>query len=371
MDGIYAARGNTSRGIFNALKIPCYNFYMSFSVDVVNLLLYSAQQLGVMLGVGSASILLVAYLVSLRDGVVDSKEEQFGRAVTRVQTIGLWIIILSGLAITAIHISNGALDIVLSPAFLFKWILIAVLFGASLFRQTNPYPHFIWEGITGATWYALFIVHILAPVVAWIDLIVLYTVWTGGFVLCFVAIFYAMHPGAKRIAALQPQAPQPLQKKPPEQKPVVKPVPKLSPIPNQPRIDPKPMASSAQMRPIIPAVAQKPRVAPPLPPVPRAAPQQRLPEHIPAPMPMIEAEASKTLQVLPPIQKAPLKPIVPVPKKPAMEVPRKPALAVPTKPAPQKAADPDENPGLPAIRVMPRTPQDVDKQNRASTVQFS
>jgi hypothetical protein len=51
---------------------------------------------------------------------------------------------------------------------------------------------------------------------------------------------------------------------------------------------------------------------------------------------------------------------------PAVPVPKKPVLAVPQKPV----EDPDAHVGLPTIRVMPQTPQEVERQMRASVVQF-
>ena len=327
---------------------------MSFSVDAVNLLLYFAQQLGVMLGVGAASILLVSYIVSMRDGRVDPEEDAFGHAVTTIQTVGLWVIMVSGLAITAMHISGGALDIVLSPAYLFKWLLIGFLFSASLFRQRSAYPHFMWEGIVGANWYALFIIHVVAPIAMWVDLIVLYVIWVVGFVLCYAAIVYAMHARPAR-APREAQKPKPA---PVVQKIVEKKV-------EEPKIVSKPIVQSVPKP--VPVAA---RVTPP--PPPERPKISALPEHVPAPLPVIEQ--LRELLVKMPIPKAPQKPPMEVPAKAAMSVPHKPpAVPVkpPIKPVEQKITDPDENPGLPAIRVMPRTQSDVDKQNRASAVQFS
>ncbi|HVV39225.1 MAG TPA: hypothetical protein VHD31_02765 [Candidatus Paceibacterota bacterium] len=337
---------------------------MSFSVDVVNLILYSAQQLGVMLGVGSASILLVAYLVSVYDGTIDPKEEQFGRAVTRVQTLGLWIIILSGLVITAMHISGGALGIVLSPAFLFKWLLIALLFGASLFRQNKPYPSYIWEGIIGANWYALFIVHIIAPVTNWVDLFIIYILCGAAFVLCYMAIFRILRaPSLKQRQKLSKPAAVTEKKVIEPKKEAPKPVPKSTPPPQPkpaPVVQQKPTASPPQPKPVVP----KP-VPPPTPVAAKPAPIPPMPERPHAPLPIVAQ--SHELAVAPRLPKVTPAPVMPIPVAPTLSVPIKPA---PIKPTGQDALDPDENPGLPAIRVMPRTPQDVDKQNRASTVQF-
>ena len=66
---------------------------MFFSGEMVALVLYGFQQFGVMLGVGAETILLIVYLMSLRDGVVEPKEVQFARAIRKTLYIGLCIII--------------------------------------------------------------------------------------------------------------------------------------------------------------------------------------------------------------------------------------------------------------------------------------
>jgi hypothetical protein len=289
---------------------------MSFPVDLVNLILYCVQQLGVMLGVGAETIILIVYFLSMRDGRIEPKEEQFGRAVHRVLRWGLLLIISSGFLITAIHLIFGQLDILFAPAFLLKWLLIAGVWGMEVWRHKQAYVDYIWEGLAGANWFALFALHILAPVAAWADLLVLYVIWIAGFMVCFVSVVHTM--GIPVPARRQKGAPAP-------KKVFVSPPPAPTPVPPAPRK--------------------------------------------PAPMPVV-AHAEHLLPAV----------VIPAPHKPPMQVPHKPAPVIPPLPhkpenkiaIPQKPeAGAPHHIGLPAIRVMPRTQEDVDNQNRASVVQLS
>lgn len=161
-------------------------------MDVSNLILYSIQQLGVMLAVGAETIILVAYVLAIRNGVVDSQEEHFAKAVKRVLFVGLFLIVISGLAITALELLAAHQLIVFSPAYLFKWCLIAL--GVVLARATwgNSFKKGLLEGVAGATWYALFAVHILAPVATWPQLLMLYTVWLIVFVLTWTGLVFVL-----------------------------------------------------------------------------------------------------------------------------------------------------------------------------------
>lgn len=168
---------------------------MLFSADFINLILYSFQQLGVMLGVGAETIVLVAYLLAIRDGTVDSQEERFARAVKHVLYTGLGFILFSGIAITLMEMAlrNGA--IVIMPAYLFKVLLIAIVLVLARFTRGNTFTEGLTEGFAGATWYALFVVHILAPVASWGQLFVLYAAWATGFTACWVTIVFMMRGG--------------------------------------------------------------------------------------------------------------------------------------------------------------------------------
>jgi len=152
---------------------------MIFGVVIVNLILYCAQQLGVSLGLGAETIMLVAFVSAMKDGVVDEREAQFLRATRNVMWVSLVLIVVSGIGITALHLLAGQAATVMTPAYLFKILLIAAVI--TLTALLHKLPETFAEGLLGGTWYALFLVHILAPVTSWANLITLLVVWLVGF----------------------------------------------------------------------------------------------------------------------------------------------------------------------------------------------
>jgi hypothetical protein len=324
---------------------------MSFEVYLFNLIVSWLQEIGIILGVGAETIVLVAYIMATRDGVVDQKEEQFGRAVQRVLSVGLWLVLISGIGAVLFHLyANSVGDELyghleqnlLAPTFLFKWVLILGLLAASLLVR-RPYPHYLWEGFIGSQWYALLIVHVLHFYAAWLDIAVVYVLWSAGFMLAWAAL---THGTRLKI----PEQPQPYIQKPviaamppPIAKPMPPPVLEMKVVPpSQPIAKPIP--------PPVPVAKPTPLPPPPL-------PKPLAPKPILIPEPVIKPIVTMT---------APHKPEELPPALPHKPIPEKP----PEKPVMEQITDPDQNPGLPAIRVMPRTPEDVDTQMRASVVQF-
>lgn len=275
-------------------------FYMP---GVVDLLLYSTQQLGVMLAVGAQTIVLVAYLLSIRDGIFDSQEERFGHAVKKVLFVGIIFILISGAAITALEFFAGHEALVFAPAYLFKICLIGVLVFFSLVLRGNSLPEGVLEGLVGGTWYALFVVHILAPVAAWNQLIILYVVWIIGFMACWSFLLFVMRGKAAAFSD------------------VVK-------------------APSAQM----PATSQPPP-RPYMPPTPPVSARQKIQASAPLP---------KQTQSAPYVG-VPLK-TAPQPMPPTAQPPLLPRMS---NPAPARTAQPPIN--LPTIRVMPRSPEALEQ----------
>ena len=315
-------------------------FYVTAG-ELVTLGLYLMQQLGVMLGVGAATVTLIAHLVSTRDGVVEPTEARFARTIERLLMVGLFFIIVSGVAITAIHSLEGEAQLIFTPAYIFKWLLIGVVALPLIAGHKNPFPPILFEGFIGATWYALFILHVIAPITTWVDLALLYVAWTAGFLVLWTGLARLIHANNFTLALAKkseaPAAPKPVVATP-APKPTPKPVVTITPAPKLPTPPPAPVAPLTPK--LVAAVA-------PTKPVAAAAP------HKPAELPPAHVLLSP-------------KSAEPVPAKPALSVPAKP----PTKPE-EKVEDPDQYPGLPAIRVMPRTPEDVDKQLREAIVQFS
>ena len=287
--------------------------------------LYLVQQLGVMLGVGSAAIMLVAYVVANRDGTVDAGEATFARTIERVLMVGLFLMISSGMGITILHLLSGQSDTIFTPAYILKWYLIVVVTLPVIIGHVNPFPTLDLEGFFGAHWFALFILHIVAPIASWIDLIIAYVLFVVVFHVFWGIIARALRarvglPSVKQ-APPAPAAPKPVA--PPV---VIKPPPQIAPTP-------KPVvASVAPAKPAAPAHVAA-TVAP----------------HKPAELPAAHTTPAKPA----------------VPSKPVLSVPAKPPLK------PEEITDLNVNPFLPTIRVMPRTPEDVDKQLRASVVQFT
>ena len=270
---------------------------MALESEIVRLVLYATQQLGVTLAVGGQTIVLLAYLISMRDRVVDTKEAQFSRAVKAVLFSGRGLVILSGFGITALHYIGGEFAILFAPAYLFKWLLVALVVVFSFDVGKRLAPPWVGEGIVGGTWYALFLVHILAPVTTWENLLVLYGGWLGAFFLIWIVLVFGTRE--RKNSPPKPTAPLP-------------PVAPLGAVPNIPSIKARFSTSTN------PILAPKLVVTPP----------------------------------------------------PAPVMPPPPPLPPPPAEKPPAITDPDAHPGLPAIRVMPKTPQDIDTQHRASVVKL-
>jgi hypothetical protein len=334
---------------------------MFLSADFINLILYCVQQVGVTLSVGAETILLVAYVQAMRDGVVDIKEAQFARAVRSVLRWGLIAIVASGIAITVLHVMAGEGAVIFSPAYLFKWCLIILAMSVTLLSSyVSPS---ILEGVGGGTWYALFLVHILAPLTTWTNLLTLYVVWMIGFVLVWWALMLLLN-GRKTetpnniatiAATLPPMAAQPKPASPkPASSPVVVP-PKPTPPPPPVQVKPLPVyipVVTPAPAPRIAPVVQAPPITPPPPPAPKPVPMP--PPNLPAIVP----------------QKPVITPTVTIPKPPQPPPAQSQTPKVGMTADASGEIDPDKDPGLPAIRVMPKTKEELETQNRATIVRF-
>ncbi len=274
---------------------------MIFDVELINLLLYCAQQLGIALGLGAQTIMLVAYVSAMRDGTIDDTEAQFLRATRSTLWVSLVLIVLSGVAITALHALAGQGATIMTSTYLFKSLLIAAVI--VLTALLHVLPETFVEGLLGGTWYALFMVHILAPVTSWMNFLTLWAIWLVGFNLIWYVIVFSnrqrVHPppiGKSSEAMI-------LQKsKPPAPKPPRKPFFNFSFFAKAP-VKPELFAATA------------PQPVPPPPPQPQQFQQIRL-----DPVP-------KTLPVAAPEALAPIEVKVPLP-------PPMPALQIKTDPAP-------------------------------------
>ena len=294
-------------------------------LDLINLGLYSLQQLGIMLGVGSETIVLFAYLLAVRDGVIDPQEDRFARTVRRVLLVGMTLIVFSGALITAAEYFSPDRAVIFEHAYIFKCGLIGIAFILAGIRGAPTARGRLVEGFAGANWYALFIIHILAPQGAsWLELLIAYAVWMTGFVFCWTAVARAVQtPNGSRTSL----------------KAVADPfLVKTDKIPAPP-----------QGITSIPIPVSRP--TPPPPPVISPPPP-------PKPIPPPTVVATQPQRTIPP------PPAPPAPKSNPIK------LTIPTAPPPPTPGSlitPDFNAissvsGLPAVRVMPKDKTELEKQ---------
>lgn len=307
--------------------------------------IYVIQQLGVMLGVGAEAILLCAHLVAVHRREPEVMEGSFPRAARVALGSGLMLMVLSGFAAVALHGAVGQLDILLAPAFIFKWILIAFVLIAFLGQRFLVEWSNLLAWFAGGTWFALFLVHSLAPVITWLDLLILYVAWMTFFALLWSVFLVLMHGG--KLPAIHISLP----------KPTPKPVLPQAALP----LSPKPVLPSPKL--IAPAPPLKPVIVPP--PVPTPVPLPALAPKPVAPPPQILSVAPEPhapLPVPPPTPPPPPRPQVVPPPRPQVVLPPKPPVApVQPAPAPAPAASSTEGSSLAALRVMPKNLDDLTK----------
>ena len=213
-------------------------------------LIYVAQQLGIMLGVGAQTVLLCAHLLAVHHGDKENPHVTYAEAARFALVIGLFFIVISGLFAVVVHLLSGQVDIVLSPPFLFKWALIIVLLAAFFLQsRLREWVNFYYA-FTGTTWYALFLVHSLGPITSWGSLWVLYILWGILFALVWWGFVALMQRDSKKTA------PRPLP--PPVIITVKKEVPK--PLPPPPKPIPPPPPPPAVVVPVPPPPVRKPGI---------------------------------------------------------------------------------------------------------------
>ncbi|MEI7719919.1 MAG: hypothetical protein WCI89_01785 [bacterium] len=185
-------------------------------LEILNLIFYSLQQFGMAFGVGAETIVLIAYLMAVRDGTVDDEEERFTKAARTVAGVGIFLLLASGAGITLTHYLHGETSIVLAPAFLFKWSLIGIVTSLRMLNRGNSLGSGLLEGFSGASWYALFLVHILAPAAGWSILGIIYGGWLVGFALFWTALVFMVR-GSRNIRTVQKSETRSAQKSVPTQ----------------------------------------------------------------------------------------------------------------------------------------------------------
>lgn len=324
-------------------------------VEIFALGIYSVQWLGVVLGVGAEVVLLCAHLIALHQHKpqwLDSVS-----AVRAAQFTGLFLIIVSGIGAIAYQFLIGQPGLLLQAVFGFKWALIVALVVVYVLEKRVAHGRAVLEGFAGATWLALFLVHSLAPIAGWLDLIVYYVAWLVVFSLGWGAFVLIMKRTGKVAAAAlvldiepAPVAAKVVPKPAPVVAPIAAPVVAAAPasvIKPVLHVVPPPPPPKPVVKPVVHVAPTVIKVAAPIPPPPQAV----------APKPM----AAPVVAAVKPAKPAGL----PVVERLEIEAPH--AVVVP-KPAQTEHYKPDYN-NIPGLRVMPQRMEDLHLQNRAPIVQ--
>lgn len=278
---------------------------------LVDLFVFIVQQLGIVLGTGAEVVLLYCYIRALHHGAVGADHSVLVRGSRHVQAASLGLIIVSGVLAVGSDFYSGSAATIGEPAYIGKWLLIFVVVACFFGQEKVPARYAPWlRGFAGANWLALFLLHSIAPLISWMLLGLLY-----AFLLLVAMLLWH--------TALLQVRPKPI-----------------------------PQATAATAAPPAVVAPSAPTVKPVVPPPP--PPQKPPPPLSPAPLPAVSH--------------VPLKAVAPTPP-PAAPAP-KPAPVAPAPPVPVSAPSYDENPDLPAVRVMPKTPGDIAKQFRGSTVEL-
>ncbi len=161
---------------------------MALYIEIFDLFFYCIQQLGIMLGAGGETVVLLSYLLALKEGNIPKESTRFATAVARVVQCGIFFIVSSGIGITLLHYSIGQTSIVYEPAYLFKWALIGLVSAIAIAGYFKKERGPLLMGLGGGAWYGLFIVHILAPISTWGSLGFLWVVWMVLFVLSWMGL---------------------------------------------------------------------------------------------------------------------------------------------------------------------------------------
>lgn len=313
---------------------------MLFLAEIALFGIYLAQQAGVYLAVGAQTILLAAHLVDVHKAHFN---ETFRQTCRAVREVGLVLIVLSGLGAVYFHYTQDTLAVLQAPSFIFKWWLaglLVVLHVGDLVKHGRSAV--LW--LEGGSWYALFILHLLAPAVSWAYVLAAYGSWMAVFGLGWTLFVLLVRPPRLRVVNAVVEEPE---KKP---EPVPVPAPVVS-KPAPPPVIPKPVAPPAPVV-VAPPPMPKPVVAatpppPPPKPVPTPAPAVRpLPTvHSAGELPAGQTQNAGILQKT----SAPTTPVAEATVKDVEEEP----------------------PAIPALHVMPKTPEDIGKHWRNAVVRFA
>lgn len=302
-----------------------------------------AQEASIIMGVGALTITLIGHLLSLH-ARQNEAVHGYVRIAHQLRALALIVIIISGAGAILLHADAGTLDVLLAPAYLFKWILIALLTALHFMEwKVSGWKQDAVEGFEGANWYALLLVHTLAPVTGWTAIGGIY----GGWLVAFGAIWAAFVWFMRRQTGLQAQPAQP------PAKPIEKPAP--PPEPSKPAPPPVPVVAPApvvEKKIEVPAPSKVEMPVPSKTEVPVRSKIEVHPNHTLLPM-VAELDLPAPSTRVEPVAKVELVPQQPQEKKGI--------------PMPNLDIDHEH---LPAIHTMPKRPEDISASKRGPVVKM-
>ncbi len=161
---------------------------MLISLHAITVLLSVIQQFGLVLGVGAETVLLLMRISGVTRHESDPRERRFVHAIPLVRDTGIALLLISAIAVTVTEYLGHHLDVIFTPAYLAVCALTVLVTLFTIITHGDSFFEAICEGISGATWYALLLMHALAPALAWRTIFDAYGIWVCVWTVCWVGI---------------------------------------------------------------------------------------------------------------------------------------------------------------------------------------
>lgn len=145
-------------------------------MDFIGIIIYILQELGIAIGVGAATVGMV---LAIRNHHIENNGIAGG-----VERLGIWMVVATAAAITFAHLVAREGALIMQAPYAFQWVIIASSFAFNMLaasaRSRND-SHAPMAVLAAASWYALFLFHLLAPQGSWGEFIAVYAAWLVAF----------------------------------------------------------------------------------------------------------------------------------------------------------------------------------------------
>lgn len=152
-------------------------------MDILPIVFNIAHQMGISLGVGSSTIAITLFLLTLRDKKMDPSERSALHAVYIILRVAMTLIAIGLAGFAAIYAGQGILE---NPIYIAEAALFVILVANAILMTLHKMPMWLSAPVQGATWYSFFFVTTLP--IGNPTLIMLIAGYLG-FLLVFVGVF--------------------------------------------------------------------------------------------------------------------------------------------------------------------------------------